>query len=115
MDDTYSTDYCPKYSTAAAWYLTTRVARRVLLEISCYRNGVYHMFRTGDNLQICKTLFWSFYRTAHNLMSRFVLSSFNDDPWISSEIDKFLAMSSGTKDVEVLNTKLSTVIWIFIL
>ena len=42
-------------------------------------------------------------------MSRFVLASFNDDPCISTEIVKFLAMSSGTKDVEVRNKKLSTV------
>ena len=79
------------------------------MEISCHRNGVYHMFRTGDNPQICKILFWSVVRT-HDLMSRFVLASFKDDPCISLEIVRFLAMSSGTEDVEILNTKISTVI-----
>ena len=42
-------------------------------------------------------------------MSRFILASFKDDPCFSSQIVMFLAMSAGTEDVEVQNSKLSTV------
>jgi hypothetical protein len=94
------------FGTKKAWHVTTRLGRRMLLEIAVPRNGVQNSFQTGKNNQICQRIFWSVIK-AHDVMARYRRHNYKDDPTVSSELVKFLAVNTGYELLDVLTGKMS--------
>jgi hypothetical protein len=97
-----------KSGTKKAWHVTTRLGRRMLMEISVPRNGVHNSFQPGKNDQICQRITWAVLR-AHDIMGRYRRLNYKDDPTVSSELVKFLAVNTGYEALDVLKVKMQTV------
>jgi hypothetical protein len=96
-----------RFGTKKAWHVTTRLGRRMLLELASPRNGVQNSFQTGKNDQICERIFWSVIKS-HDVMARYKRHNYKDDPTVSSELVKFLAVNTGYEALDLLVGKMST-------
>jgi hypothetical protein len=106
LDDYYRDLTKAKFGSKKAWHVTTRLGRRMLLEIAVPRNGVQNAFHVGHNDQICQRILWSVLK-AHDVMARYKRHNYKDDPTVSSELVKFLAVNTGYEVLDVLTTKMS--------
>jgi hypothetical protein len=106
LDDYYRDLTKAKFGSKKAWHVTTRLGRRMLLEIAVPRNGVQNAFHVGQNDQICQRILWSVLK-AHDVMARYKRHNYKDDPTVSSELVKFLAVNTGYEVLDVLTTKMS--------
>jgi hypothetical protein len=106
LDDYHRDLAKAKFGTKKAWHVTTRLGRRMMLEIAVPRNGIQNSFQAGRNDQICQRIFWAVIK-AHDIMARYKRHSYKDDPTISSELVKFMAVNTGFEALEVLVAKVS--------
>jgi hypothetical protein len=104
LDDYYRELTKAKFGTKKAWHVTTRLGRRMFLEIDQPRNGVQNFFKAGFNEQVCQRIFWSVVRS-HDVMARYKRHNYKDDPSVSSELVKFLAINTGYEMLESLSSK----------
>ena len=93
-----------KFGTKKAWHVATRLGKRILEEIATPRNGVSNSFEAGNSEQVCQRIFWSVIRT-HDIMARYKRNGFKDDPTVSAELVKFMAVNTGFEALEVLVVK----------
>jgi hypothetical protein len=95
-----------RFGTKKSWHVTTRLARRMFVEVATYRNGVQNAFQTGKNVQVCQRIVWAVLKS-HDIMARYRRHNFKDDPSVSSELVKFLAINTGFEVLEVLAVKVA--------
>ena len=108
IDDYYRDLSKARFGTKKAWHVTTRLGRRMLLEISLPRNGVQHSFQPGKNDQICQRIVWSVLK-CHDIMARYKRHNYKDDPTVGSELVKFLAVNSGYEVLDTLKVDMTSV------
>jgi hypothetical protein len=96
-----------KFGTKKAWHVTTRLGRRMLSELSVPRNGAKNSFKAGKNQQVCERVFWAVLKS-HDVMARYRRHGYKNDPSISSELVKFLAVNTGFEAIDVLTTKVAS-------
>jgi hypothetical protein len=101
IDDYYRELSKARFGTKKAWHVTTRLGRRMLLEISMPRNGVQNSFQPGKNDQICQRIVWSVFK-CQDIMARYKRHNYKDDPTVGSELVKFLAVNSGYEVLDSL-------------
>jgi hypothetical protein len=106
IDDYYRDLSAAKFGSRKAWHVTTRLGRRMFLELDAPRNGVQNFFKAGFNDQVCQRIFWSVVRS-HDVMSRYKRNNYKDDPSVSSELVKFLAINTGFEVLEKLTVKVT--------
>jgi hypothetical protein len=104
IDDTFKELTAAKFSSARGWSLITRLASRILFEVSGPRNGVKQTFTTGKNELIAKQIFWAVLRS-HDVMANFKDKSFKNDASVSAEYVKFLIMNTGMEVVDQLGKR----------
>ena len=97
------------FGSKKAWHVTTRLARQMLLELAIPRDGVQNLFKAGDNTQVCQRIFWAVLKS-HDVMARYKRHNFKDNPSLSSEHVKFLAVNTGFKVLEGLSTKVTNMV-----
>jgi hypothetical protein len=95
-----------KFGTKKAWHVTTRLGRRMLMEVAVPRNGVQNSFQAGQNDQICQRIVWAVLRS-HDIMARYKRHNYKDGPTVSSELIKFLAVNTGFEALYVLTTHMT--------
>jgi hypothetical protein len=59
MDEYYKELTKGKFGTKKAWHLTTRLAKRLLVEVAAPRVGVVKALHASDLTQIAQTIFWA--------------------------------------------------------
>jgi hypothetical protein len=106
LDDYHRDLTKAKFGSKKAWHVATRLGRRMLLEIAVPRNGVQNSFQAGRNDQICQRIFWSVLKS-HDIMARYKRHNYKDDPTVSSELVKFLAVNTGFEALDTLVGKVS--------
>jgi hypothetical protein len=95
-----------KFGTKKAFHITTRLGIRMWSAIAEPRNGVIKMFKAGDVDQIGSSIFWASIRSLDLGMS-IKRNGFKDDPLVSSELIKFLAVNTGIESIECLENKVA--------
>jgi hypothetical protein len=105
LDDYYRDLTAARFGSKKAWHVTTRLGRRMFLELDQPRNGVQNFFKAGFNDQVCQRIFWSVIRS-HDIMARYKRNNYKDDPSVSSELVKFLAINTGYEVLESLSVKM---------
>jgi hypothetical protein len=106
IDDYYRDLSKARFGTKKAWHVTTRLGRRMFLEVGEPRNGVQNFFKAGFNEQVCQRIFWSALKS-HDVMARYKRHNYKDDPSVSSELVKFLAINTGYEVLESLTIKVA--------
>jgi hypothetical protein len=101
IDETYSELTRAKFSSARGWSLITRLAFRILFEVSAPRNGFKQTFITGRHDIIAKQIFWAVIRS-QDIMAAYKDKSFQNDPLVSAEYVKFLIMNTGMDIIDQL-------------
>jgi hypothetical protein len=104
LDDYHRDLTKAKFGTKKAWHVATRLGKRILEEIATPRNGVSNSFEAGNNEQVCQRIFWAVLRT-HDIMARYKRNGFKDDPTVSAELVKFMAVNTGFEALEVMVVK----------
>jgi hypothetical protein len=107
LDDYYRDLTKARFGSKKAWHVTTRLGRRMLLEIAVPRNGIQNSFQAGRNDQICQRIIWSVLK-AHDIMARYKRHNYKDDPTVSSELVKFLAVNTGYEALDILTGKMAS-------
>jgi uncharacterized protein YneF (UPF0154 family) len=100
IDMTYKELTRNKFASARGWSLITRLGLYILQDVGGPRKGVTNLFITGDNVQICKLMFWSVIRS-HDIMERYRNYNFKGDPAIAREYVRLLVMNTGQEALEV--------------
>jgi hypothetical protein len=108
IDDYYRELSKARFGSKKAWHVTTRLGRRMFMEIATPRNGVQNSFQPGRNDLICQRIVWSVLK-CHDLMARYKRHNYKDDPTVGSELVKFLAVNSGYEVLDSLKTEMVTV------
>jgi hypothetical protein len=106
IDVTYEELTRNKFAAARGWSLVTRLGLYILQDVGSPRNGVSNLFIIGDNVQICKLMFWSIIRS-HDIMERYKNYDFKGDPAISGEYVRFLVMNTGQDAIEAQAKKVT--------
>ena len=109
IDNNYRDLTKAKFGTKKAWHVTTRLGRRIFIEVAIPRDGVQNSFRAGDNFQVCERIFWAVFKS-HGVMGRYKLHNFKDDPSVSSELVKFLVVNAGFEVLEDLAVKVTDIV-----
>jgi hypothetical protein len=99
IDDYYKELTKAMFGKAKAWSVTTRLARRMLMDVAAPRIGVQNHFRTGHNSQIAAQIFWAVLK-CHDIMQVYQLANYQDHPSVSAELVKFLAVNTGYEQAE---------------
>jgi hypothetical protein len=107
LDDYHRDLTKAKFGTKKAWHVATRLGKRILEEIAHPRNGVSNSFEAGNNEQVCQRILWAVLRT-HDIMARYKRNGYKDDPTVSAELVKFMAVNTGFEALEVLAAKVKT-------
>jgi hypothetical protein len=79
----------------------------MMVEVFIPRNGLQNAFQPGKNEQICQQIFWAVLKS-HDIMSRYKRNSYKDDPTVSSELVKFMAVNTGFDALDSLTKKFTT-------
>ena len=108
IDDYYRDLSKARFGTKKAWHVTTRLGRRMLLEIVMPRNGVQHSFSPGKNDQICQLIDWSVLM-CHDIMAHYKRHNYKDNPTVGSKLVKFLAVNSGYEVLDSLKVDMMNV------
>jgi hypothetical protein len=101
IDEYYKELTRGKFGTKKAWHVTTRLAKRLLVEVAAPRVGVVKSLHAGNLSQIARTIFWASLRSL-DIMERIQGNHFKNDPLVSSELVKFLAINTGFEAIESL-------------
>jgi hypothetical protein len=96
-----------QFGVKKAWNVSTRLGRRILEEIAQPRNGVLNSFEAGNSTQVCQKVFWAVIRS-HDIMARYKRNGFKDDPTVSAELVKFMAVNTGFEALDALVVKVKT-------
>jgi hypothetical protein len=107
LDDYHRDLTKAKFGTKKAWNVATRLGKRIFEEIATPRNGVSNSFEAGNNEQVCQKIFWAVVRS-HDLMARYKRNGFKDDPTVSAELVKFMAINTGFEALDTLVIKVKT-------
>jgi hypothetical protein len=70
-------------------------------------NGVQNSFQAGQNNQICQRIMWVVLKS-HDIMARYRRHNYKDDPTVSSELIKFLAVNTGFEVLGVLSNHMTS-------
>jgi hypothetical protein len=96
IDDTYKSLLTQNtFTTEKAWKMVTQLARRIFYEVSIPRLGVKNFFKVSEPAMMAPRSFYPIVR-CHDIMNRYKVCGFKDDPSIASEYVKFLAANSVT-------------------
>jgi hypothetical protein len=96
-----------KFGSGKAWHVTTRLAkRRMLDDIAPARQSVHGSFIAGDQTQVCQKVIWEVLK-AHDVMADFKKHGYKHHPAIASELVKFLAVNTSFELLEKMTTKVS--------
>jgi hypothetical protein len=79
----------------------------MLEEIAYPRNGVSNSFEAGNNEQVCQRILWAVLR-AHDIMARYKRNGYKDDPTVSAELVKFMAVNTGFEALEAVVVKVKS-------
>jgi hypothetical protein len=93
-----------KFGAKKAFHVTTRLAKGMWIALAEPRNGVMKMFKAGNLPQIGSTIFWANLCSLDRAMS-IKRNGFKNDPIVSGEQVKVLAVNTGIETIEVLETK----------
>jgi hypothetical protein len=93
-----------KFGAKKAWNVSTRLGRRILEELALPRNGVGNSFEAGNREQVCQKVFWAAIRS-HDIMARYKRNNFKDDPTVSAELVKFIAVNTGFEQLDTVALK----------
>jgi hypothetical protein len=104
LDDYHRDLTKAKFGTKKAWNVTTRLGKRILEEVANPRNGVSNSFEAGNNEQVCQRILWAVLRS-QDVMARYKRNGFKDDPTVSAELVKFMAVNTGFEALEVMVSK----------
>ena len=105
IDETYESLVRSKFSSPAAWSLTTKLVARIFTDLATVRGGVNNAFTPGDSASITANVLWGVFKT-HDVMSQFRKQKFKNHTSISSEYVKFLATHSAHESVTKLEEKI---------
>jgi hypothetical protein len=106
IDEYYKELTRGKFGSKKAWHVTTRLAKRLLVEVAAPRVGVVQALHAGDLTQKARTIFWASLRSL-DIMERIQKHQFKNDPLVSSELVKFLAINTGFEAIESLTKSVS--------
>jgi hypothetical protein len=102
IDEYYKELTRGKFGTKKAWHVTTRLAKRLLVEVAAPRQvGVVKALHAGDLTQIARNIFWASLRSL-DIMERVQGNHFKNDPLVSSELVKLLSINMGFEAIESL-------------
>jgi hypothetical protein len=107
LDDYHRDLTKAKFGTKKAWHVATRLGKRMLEEIAYPRNGVSNSFEAGNNEQVCQRILWAVLR-AHDIMARYKRNGYKDDPTVSAELVKFMAVNTGFEALEAVVVKVKS-------
>jgi hypothetical protein len=96
-----------KFGTKKAWNVATRLGKRIFEEIATPRNGVSNSFEAGNNKQVCQKVFWAVVRS-HDVMAWYKRNRFKDNPTVSAEVVKFMAINTGFEALDTLVIKVES-------
>ena len=108
VDETYESLVRSKFSSPAAWSLTTKLVARIFTDLATVRGGVNNAFTPGDSASITANVLWGVFKT-HDVMAQFRKQKFKNHSSISSEYVKFLATHSAHESVNKVEEKLKSV------
>jgi hypothetical protein len=92
-----------KFGTKKAWHVTTRLAKRLLVKVAAPHVGVIEALHASDLTHIAGIIFWASLRSL-DIMERIQGNHFKNDPLVSSELVKFLAINTGFEAIEQLKS-----------
>jgi hypothetical protein len=75
IDEYYKELTRGKFGSKKAWHVTTRLAKRLLVEVAAPRVGVVRALHAGDLTQIARTIFWASLRSL-DIMERIQKNQF---------------------------------------
>jgi hypothetical protein len=107
IDETYEELSSARFGTTKAWHLTTRLAKRILEDVSRPRQCVTGSLTAGGNREVCPKVFHAVIQ-AHDVMAHYKELNFRDHPSVSSEFVKFLSTNTGIDSIEQLEVKTSS-------
>ena len=84
IDETYESLVRSKFSSAAAWSLTTKLVARIFTDLATVRGGVNNAFTPGDSASITANVLWGVFKT-HDVMAQFRKQKFKNHTSISSK------------------------------
>jgi hypothetical protein len=90
-----------KFNHKKAFYMTTMLARRLMVAIFEPRAGILKTFKTGDMEQTSKAVFWSTLRSL-DIALEIKRIGFANHPLVSAELVRFLTVNSGVEVTEQL-------------
>jgi hypothetical protein len=95
-----------KFGSKKGWHVTTRLAKRLIEEVHVPRSSVIKAIRAGNSAHISKQLFWASLQSI-DIASRIKNNNYKNDPLVSSELVKFLAINTGFESIEKLQREVS--------
>ena len=96
-----------KFSFKKAFHVTTRLLKRILIEIFVPRQGVLKTFKTGNMEATAASIFWSTIRSL-DIALDFKRTDFENLHIVSSELVKFLLVNTGYESISGLEVKVAT-------
>jgi hypothetical protein len=101
IQDYYEDLTMGKFGSRKGWHVTTRLAKRLIEEVHVPRSSVIKSIKTGNAPHIAKHLFWASLKSM-DICARIKNNNFKNDPLVSSELVKFLAVNTGFESLEKL-------------
>jgi hypothetical protein len=96
-----------KFGLAKAWHVTTRLAKRMLDDITAARQSVHGSFIAGNPVQVCQRVIWGVLK-AHDIMADFKKHGYKHHPAIASELVKFLTINTSFELLKQMSLKVTT-------
>lgn len=101
METTSRTYVRAKFSTKKAWYITTRLTKRIIFKIAKPRHGILETFKAGKPPHIDKLIFFSSLKCL-DIMNEISRLKIENDPCVSNELVKFLSLNTEYDNIKQL-------------
>jgi hypothetical protein len=89
------------FSVKKSFHLATRLARRLLFEISIPRNQAQNRFAAGDAQVAAVAMFWASLKS-HEVMARIKKAGFKNDSAVSAELVKILSTNTAFEEIAAM-------------
>jgi hypothetical protein len=106
IDDYYEELTQGKFGTKKGWHVTTRLAKRLIEEVAVPRSAVLKSIKAGNPQHIARTLFWASLQSM-DICAGIKGNNFKNDPLVSSELVKFLAVNTGFESIDKLQREVT--------
>ena len=95
-----------KFDHKKAWHLTTRLARKIMLELYRPRVNIMKTFKSRDNNQIARAILWASVCSL-DISDKMLQVGFANSPIVTGELVQFLSVNTGVEAIEVLQKRVT--------